>query len=565
MEKFNDWPYERPDVEKIKKDLGQLIEEFKTASSSQQQVKIMKKVNDISNEYHSLATIASIRNSIDTRDEFYEKERDFYDDISPEISDIFFEYYQALSQTNFKKELVEEFGEQIFIYADFQVKSFDKAIINDLKEENKLVSSYSKLVAGAKIEFDGKELNLSQLAPYGQKADRETRKKAMDARYDFVKENQGQFDSIYDKSVKLRHQMAQKMGFDNYVPLGYLQMQRADYTPEMVADYRQQVLEHIVPLTVRLRERQAKRIGIKDFKYYDQGFHFTSGNAMPKGDAKYIVSNGEKMYHELSEETGEFFDLMIANDLMDLETKKGKDIGGYCTYIPKYRAPFIFSNFNGTSADIDVLTHEAGHAFQVYSSRDQKLSEYLWPTYESAEIHSMSMEFFTWPWMSLFFKEETEKYKFKHLSSGLLFLPYGVAVDEFQHRVYENPSISPLERRKLWRDIELKYFPDLDYDGHAYLESGGKWQLQSHIYQRPFYYIDYTLAQVCAFQFWVRMQQDFKSAWKDYLNLCKAGGSLSFLQLVELAGLESPFKPGVLQKVAEQISGWLDQINDEEL
>lgn len=562
MDKFTALPYTRPNISAVKADFRQQVELLKNAATYDKQKEAIQVINKINADVDTASNLAYIRNSIDTTDKFYDGERTFFDENGPEISDLNFEYYTALEASKFKDELIQEFGEQLFTIASYRVNSFSKDIIEDLKEENKLGSTYSKLVASAKIQFDEKELNLSQLSPYAQSKDRTVRKAAAEARYNFVSENSEQFDSIYDNAVKLRHKMATKMGLKNFVELGYLRMQRSDYTPEMVANYREQVLKHIVPLAVKIRKKQAERLGLEKLKHYDLSLFYDTGNPKPKGDPQWIVNNGVKMYQELSTETGEFFDFMTKYELMDLETKKGKDVGGYCTFIANYGAPFIFSNFNGTSGDIDVLTHEAGHAFQVYSSKHHKINEYFWPTYESAEIHSMSMEFFTWPWMGLFFKEDTEKYKYEHLSSGLLFLPYGVAVDEFQHAVYENPDMTPAERKSTWRTIEKKYMPDLDYDGHEYLESGGRWQLQSHIYQSPFYYIDYTLAQICAYQYWIKMQDDFKGAWKEYLGLCQAGGSLPFLKLVDLAGLKSPFSEGTLEGVAASIEAWLEKVDD---
>lgn len=562
MEKFSTLKYKRPQIDTFKEAFNIQLKALKEAKDYTRQKKAIAEINKLNNYFSTVSSLASIRNSIDTRDEFYDKEKDFFNDVSPEIEDLNFEYYKALNNSSFKKELKKEFGEQLFTIAAFRVKSFDTSLIEDMKAENKLSSEYSKLVASAKIDFDGKECNLSELIPYTQSPDRATRKAASEARFNFVAENSDKFDELYDKLVKLRHGMAQKLGYKNYVELGYINMMRSDYTPEMVAKFRKQVEEYIVPLTVKIRKKQAKRLGLDSLKHYDNSFKFKSGNPKPKGDPEWIVDNGQKMYNELSPETKEFFNFMKDNELMDLITRKGKQMGGYCTMLPDYKAPFIFSNFNGTSGDIDVLTHEAGHAFQVYSSRHFEIGEYYWPTYEACEIHSMSMEFFTWPWMNLFFKEDTEKYKYEHLSSGLLFLPYGVAVDEFQHEIYKNPEMTPAERKATWRKIEKKYLPDLDWDGHEYLENGGRWQLQSHIYQVPFYYIDYTLAQICAFQFWVRMHENYKEAWSDYLTLCQAGGSKSFLGLVELAGLQSPFKEGTVESVVDKIENWLDKIDD---
>ena len=565
MVTFKEYEYKRPNLEELKKDVRVLVDQFKQATSVEAQSEVIEKINAFRNNFSTQANLVYIRASIDTNDEYYQNERDYLDDISPQVEEIVFEYYQELVKSPFRQQLEEKWGTQLFALAENQIKAFSPKIIELMQKENKLVSEYSKLVASAQIEFDGKTLTLAQLAPYAESTDREVRKQAMKTRFNFFAENGDKFDHIFDQLVKLRHQIATTLGYKNYVELGYINMNRIDYNAEMVKKYREQVREFIVPLATKLYERQAKRIGIDDFKFYDEGLNFLSGNAKPKGESSWIVENGKKMYEELSPETGEFFNFMIQHELMDLEAKKGKESGGYCTFIENYDSPFIFSNFNGTSGDIDVLTHEAGHAFQVYSSRNIGIPEYLWPTYESAEIHSMSMEFFTWPWMELFFKDDTEKYKFAHLSSALLFLPYGVSVDEFQHVVYENPTMTPAERKQAWKEIEAKYLPHRDYDGYEYLEQGGFWQRQGHIYASPFYYIDYTLAQVCAFQFWKRSRENFDDAWKDYIHLCQLGGSMSFTKLVEEAGLISPFEKGCIKSVIGAIEEYLNSVEDEKL
>ncbi|WP_139070823.1 M3 family oligoendopeptidase, partial [Paenibacillus sp. KS1] len=341
-----------------------------------------------------------------------------------------------------------------FQLAEKMLKTFSPEIIEDLQMENKLSTEYSQLIASAKVLFEGEERTLAQLTPFELSTDRDMRKRASEAKFGFMSENEAKFDRIYDDLVKVRTKIAKKLGYENYVQLGYDRMCRTDYNAEMVANFRAQVLEHIVPAATKLKERQGNRIGVDHMYYYDESFNFKTGNATPKGDPDWIVQNGAKMYEELSPEMNEFFTFMRENELMDLVSKRGKQSGGYCTFLSEYGAPFIFSNFNGTSGDIDVLTHEAGHAFQVYESRHFEVPEYNWPTYEAAEIHSMSMEFFTWPWMELFFQEDTEKYKFAHLAGALLFIPYGVTVDEFQHFVYSNPEATPAERKAAWRDIE---------------------------------------------------------------------------------------------------------------
>ncbi|MBR0575399.1 M3 family oligoendopeptidase [Proteiniclasticum sp. BAD-10] len=560
--KFQDYKYERPDMDQIKAEIGVIFNGMESAATEEEFLKFMDQFIAIRRTVETMFTLVSIRHSIDTRDEFYDKESDYVDMAMPQFQDLAISFYHRILASPFRDAIEKKYGKHLLNLAEVSVKAFKPEIIEDLQEENKLSSEYSKLVASASILFDGEERNLSGLVPYMENPDRSVRKAAYEAYSGFFRDHEADFDRIYDELVKVRDRMAKKIGYASYVEMAYDGLLRTEYGPKEVKAYREAIGKHIVPLVVKLRERQAKRLGLDELKYYDEAIEFTTGNATPKGTPEWIINNGKTMYTELSPETEEFFNFMTDHDLLDLVTKKGKQAGGYCTYIPDHKAPFIFSNFNGTSGDIDVLTHEAGHAFQVYSSRAYEVPEYSFPTYEACEIHSMSMEFFTWPWMKLFFEEDTNKYHFSHLQGTLLFLPYGVSVDEFQHFVYENPTATPEERKLKWREIEKKYLPLKNYDDNEFYDRGGFWFKQLHIFTSPFYYIDYTLAQVCALQFWIRSRKEGKKAWEDYVSLCKEGGSKPFLELVKIAGLQNPFQSETIPSILPEIEAYLDAVDD---
>lgn len=560
--KFSEIEYERPNVQELQEKFGHLINLFNKAESFDEQDALIRNINDLRMEFQTLGTIASIKYSIDTNDKQFEEEQDFYDSNSPVFDGLVHQYYTAIVGSKFRPQLEKKWGKQLFDVAEVTLKTFSQEIIEDLKKENELRTDYSKLLASAKIFFDGEEKNLQGLIPYMESTDREVRKAANEAKWKFFSDNEEEFDRLFDELVKLRDRIAKKLGYKNFVQMGYDRMGRTDYNSEMVEKFRKQVEKFIVPIAVKLKQKQQSRLGLESFKYYDQPLDYKSGNAKPHGSPDWIVSCAKNMYSELSPETNEFFNFMLDNEMMDLVNKKGKDTGGYCTFIEKYKAPFIFSNFNGTMGDIEVLTHEAGHAFQAYSSRNFEIPEYFFPTSEACEIHSMSMEFLTWPWMNCFFKDQTEKFKYSHLKGSVIFIPYGVSVDEFQHWVYENPQATPLERKQAWLNIEKKYLPYIDYDNNEFLEKGGRWQQQRHIYMSPFYYIDYCLAQICAFQFWKKALENREQALEDYLRLCRAGGSKSFLGLVETANLISPFKDGCLESFMGVIDQWLENFDD---
>jgi M3 family oligoendopeptidase len=564
--KYSEMKYVRPDINEVGKKFSQLINSFKNAKSFEEEDTVIGSINDLKYEFDSMSVMAELNYSIDTTNENYEEEYAYFDNSLPVFEDYANEFYKVLVSCKYKEQLIEKYGKQLFVKAELKNKCLNNSIVEDLQEENRLVSEYLKIRASAKINFDGKERNLTGLMAFMESDDKETRKKAFDAYWKFYSDNSKCFDELFDKLVKLRNNISDKLGSKNFVETGYARMERSDYDQKNVEQFRKNILKYFVPLATKLSEKQRKRLSLEKLMIYDIPIQFNSGNATPKGNSEWIMDNGKIMYDELSQETSEFFDFMVENELMDLENRQGKALGGFCDLIAKYKSPYIFANMNGTSGDITVLTHEAGHAFQTYKSRNIELIECQDPTSDACEIHSMSMEFLTYPWMNLFFKDDTNKFKYSHIIESVNFLPYGVLVDHFQHWVYENPLVSPDERKSKWRELEKIYMPYLEYGDNDFLESGGRWQRQSHIYGLPFYYIDYCLAQICAFQYWSKAimngDGEFKKVLGDYIKLCEAGGSMSFLELVKYGNLESPFEESVIKKLAKEIETYIDSIDD---
>ncbi|MCS7075146.1 MAG: M3 family oligoendopeptidase [Bacteroidia bacterium] len=560
--KFSQYPYERPDISSLEEKFFSTVKKIKRELVIRDIVKCVDELNQLRKQFETMATLASIRYTLDTQNPQYQAEQDFFDVHYPIYQSWLVEFYKMVWTHPSLYEFKSEYGWQFIKLADCAIRCFNKNIVDDLKQENQLVSEYTKLIASAKIEFEGKTYNLTGLVPFMQDVNRDRRLRAHQAYLSFFVQQAHKLDELFDTLVKLRTTIAQKLGFENYVRLGYLRLSRVDYTDQEVARYREYIRKYVVPIAQILQERKRKRLHLDKLYFYDEKLKFNSGNPTPKGDPQWILQQGKTMYQELSPETAEFFTFMQENELMDVINREGKASGGYCTYLSAYKAPYIFSNFNGTAHDVEVLTHEAGHAFQMYCSREQPLPEYYMPTYEACEIHSMGMEFITWKWMELFFKEDTEKFKFDHISSALTFLPYSTMVDEFQHIIYQNPNYTPQERKQVWQTLEKKYLPYRDYADLPFASQGGIWQAQSHIYANPFYYIDYALAQICALQYWRWYQEQPEAAWQSYLTLCKAGGSKSFLELLELGGLSSPFDEDTVRSVVEHAYQWLDQIDD---
>ena len=554
MTRFSEIPYRRPDMDALAAAVEEATRKVRGAKSFEEVRDAYFAVQEKEQETDTMYTVCHVRNTIDTADAFYDSEMKWLREATARTIPQFKAWKKALAESAFRGECEAAFGAQLFRKIDASLLTSDERIIPETIREGELRQAYQKVTALAATEFRGEPCNFYGLLKHMQSTDRPERKEAFEAWAALYEQISGTLEEQYGEQVRLRDAMAKKMGFASYTDMAYIMRNRFDYTREDAARFREQVRKVITPAAAEIREMQRKHLGVDRLRYYDEALKYPDGNAVPIGTAKELVEKARRMYREMSPETGEFFDFMTEHELYDLETKPGKRMGGYMTRLPLYQAPFIFSNFNGTEADVDVLTHEAGHAFQGYlAMRSIPVAALCGSTSEINEIHSMSMEHFAYPWMESFFGAKTEKYITAHLIGALCTIPYLVSVDEFQHEVYARPDSTPADWRKIWRDIERKYMPWRDYDGNAFLEGGGFWMQKQHIFLYPFYYIEYALAQICAFQYYGRMKEDRKAAWEDYLRLCRAGGTKGYFELLETGNLLNPFREGTVEKATAHV------------
>ena len=551
--KFSEMPYTRVDMNKVEETYKNLIERAKNAKSGEELFAVHQERYQFMGDVATNMTLAHIRHDIDTADEFYTAENDYYDEVGPLLENYDNMYSKVLFESPHRAYMESKIGKVPFKNIEIALKAFDEKLIPLMQEENALSSRYTKVIASAKIPFDGEIYNLSLMGKFTTSNDRDVRKRAWKAVSDFFVTVADELDEIYDLLVKNRTAQAKMLGYENYVELGYYRMNRNCYDKAMVENFRKQIKEVFVPFAEKLHEERRERLGIEKLKYYDNGIYFLNGNPAPTGTPEEILKAGQDMYRELSPETAEFFDFMMENELFDVLGRKTKRAGGYMTFLPNYKSPFIFANFNGTSGDVDVITHECGHAFQGFVTRNEEIREFTDITMETAEIHSMSMEYFTYDWMGKFFGDRKDDYYKMHLADSAIFVPYGTMVDEFQHHVYENPDMTPAERNALWLKLESEYRPYLDYEDIPFFSTGGWWQRQLHIYQMPFYYIDYVIASICAMQFKTMMYEDYKKAWDNYLKLCKLSARDFFTNMIKEVGLNSPFEDGCIAALVEKL------------
>lgn len=558
--KFSEMPYVRPDLEALRQAAETAVTALDAASSAQAQLDAYEAYEKAAATAETMRSLCYIRHTIDTRDTFYEAEQDFFDEAGPQMEELDQQVSRALLRSPFRAELSEALGALLFTNLEIQVRSFDPALLPLMQEENKLASAYQKLYASAMVEFQGQTMPLPKLGPYKEHPDRAVRKAAYETEGKFFDDHQAELDELFDKLVKNRTEQARLLGHENYLQLGYDRLGRNCYGPREVAAFRDQIARDIVPVVAKIKADQAARLGLDALKYYDDLMLFPDGNAKPTGTPDEILAAGRQMYAHLSPETAEFGAFLFDNQLLDVLSKDGKAPGGYCTGLPDYQAPFIFSNFNGTSGDVDVLTHEAGHAFASYRAFRKGYPRKLQsPTMESCECHSMSMEFLTQDFHQDFFGPATAKYELGHCEDSLIFIPYGCMIDEFQTRVYENPDWTPARRNAFWLELEKKYRPWIDFDNLPFYGRGAGWQRQLHVYLDPLYYIDYCMAQTVAYQFWLASLENREDAWQRYLAFVDRGGTATFEELVSGAGLKLPYAPGAMAEIGEKISRWIDE------
>jgi len=559
MPNFPEIDYERPSLDGFRECVLRVRLKIMTAHSAAAIESGLLEFQKELSRFDTAYTLCQVRHDLDTSDTFYCDEMEYYEESGPIIDDLAAGVYTLLLSSTYREELTKRVGDMIFRKALTRKETISAEILSELTQEAALENDYSQIMSEAIVLFDGQEIALSMMDPFLESSDREIRQRAHLAVADFFAAKKEKFDEIFDRLVAIRTSIAKKLSFPSFVELGYKRMERYDYTPDMVSAFRSLVVRYIVPVTTEIRRLQRERLEVSELKYYDFPHLFPNGNPRPILEPDDLHEAASTLFRRMFEKDPSFFDVLLSHQFMDLTARKAKSTGGYCSTLLDYGIPYIFMNANGTADDVATLVHESGHAYAAIRSVDSSpFIECLSPTLETCEIHSTAMEYLTYPHMEIFFGDQADAYRQLHMTRSLLFLPYGCMVDEFQHVIYSNPLMSKSERDSVWRLLEDKYQPFIDYDGVSVYEDGGAWQKKGHIFTDPFYYIDYCLAQICALEIWDRSQKDPKAALSSYEQLCMEGGNATFLELLGKAGLTSPFKPELFKKVAYKACEYLE-------
>ncbi len=559
--KFEELAYKRYTVEEAEAAFNLFKEAAERAKRAEDVLEAREKyIRDMREKYYTAHSLSYCRYTQNTADEFYMGEVEYYDNNGPFFTAFFNAYAKIMLESPFRKGLEESLNPIIFKNYEIALKTHSDEVIPDEQEENAIATEYSRLMSSLTCEWNGEELPLSVVRGNLESVDRDIRRLAAESIGNGLKAHAKELDGIYDRLVKVRDRIAKKLGYKNFVELGYYRMGRIDYTKSDVEKFRANVIKDLVPVISKLKAQIKENLGLDEFKFYDDEVYLKEGNPVREISSKEVFENAQIMYDEMNSDIGDFMRSMINTNSFDLEARGNKFGGGYCIDFPSYEHIFILGNFNGACGDIDLITHEFGHAYamsKVYECGDWEIGL---GSMETAECHSMSMEFLSWNWMNLFFKDKAKAYKYKHLCDSLSFIPYGCIVDEFQHVVYENPEMTPEDRKAAYRALEEKYRPYMSIEGIPYLEEGTRWQYQMHIYESPFYYIDYCLAQTVSLGFMAMAQRDYSLALNKYIEFCKKGGQKPFSTLVKEAEIANPFTDGALKEIATAVEKVMEEL-----
>ena len=558
MPQYAELIYERPSVEEFRECAMRTRLRLMTSKDMSIAEASLAELQKMLSKFYTSESLSRIRHDQDTSDPFYADELTFFEEADPVVWELTSAVYSSLLHSEIAPLLMERFGKMIFMKAKTYKETISTEVVEELSQEAALQNRYDQILSEAKIDFEGHIYNLSMMQPFLESTNRDERKSASKAVSDYFAGELNTFDEIFDAMVRIRTSIAKKLSYSTFVELGYKRMERYDYTPEMVEELRQNILRYIVPITIEIRRLQKKRLQVDELFYYDLPCLFPKGNPRPAIEMKdYQRCTGE-LFRALFEKDPSFFDVLGEHGFTDLLTREKKSAGGYCSTLHDYGIPFIFMNANGTFDDISTLVHESGHAYAAIRGVDSSpFIECQSPTLETCEIHSTALEYLSYPYLEVFFKGNASAFREMHMTDALLFLPYACMVDEFQHRVYRESDMSFSQRHSVWKALEDKYQPFLNYDGDNFYEAGAAWVKKSHIFTSPFYYIDYCIAQIVALQLWDISRKNPQEALIKYDRICSEGGSKPFLEIIATADLQSPFSADVVKRIAYITSEYL--------
>ncbi len=435
-----------------------------------------------------------------------------------------------------------------------RVELFNRKNLRLEVREEKLKQRYQKLTGAMAVKFDGKERTLQQMGRYLEEPDRETRRRAWEGVAKRRLRDRDRIEGLFDKLFRLRLEMAGNAGFDDYIEYTFRSKERFDYTVDDCGKFHDAVEKAVVPAFHGLQEERRERLGVDGLRPWDLNVDPEGAPPLrPFKDAKELVEKAGRVFMRLDPELGAQFAMMAENDLLDLESRKGKAPGGYCADYQERRLPFIFMNAAGLDRDVNTLIHESGHSFHNLACRQEPLLHYRFYPSEAAEVASMGMELLAAPFLEEFYSEDdARRSRRKHLEQIVMLLPWIATIDSFQQWLYTHTGHTREDRRNAWLAVKKKFGGIEDFSGYEDALAF-EWHRQLHIFLHPFYYIEYGIAQLGALELWQKAMQDREEALAKYKEALALGGSRPLPEFFRTAGLNFDFSEKRIKKLVEDV------------
>ncbi|MFH1112379.1 MAG: M3 family oligoendopeptidase [Pseudomonadota bacterium] len=520
------------------------------------------RLSELLEEAFSRLHVATTVNTADKRAE--ERYHQFLDEIYPPSE----EAEQKLKMKILESGAEEPGFEIPLLKMRTEAEIFRGENLRLLVEEHKLTNQYDKIVGAQTVKWDGEERTIAQMRPLYQETDRSLRESAWRLAAGRQMEDRGAINDLWGEFLGVRRDLAGNAGFSDYRSFRWKQMLRFDYAPEDCRRFHEAIERCVVPAAGRICERRRTLLGLETLRPWDMDVDpFCRPPLAPFVTAAELVEKASVIFHNVDPVLGGYFDTMSREGLLDLENRKDKAPGGYCTEFAAAKRPFIFMNAVGVHDDVQTLLHESGHAFHTFERSSLPYFQQRQVGMEFAEVASMAMELLASPYLSderggLYSKEDAARAVTQHLEWCILFWPFMALVDAFQHWVYENPSdaVNPSKCDETWARLQDRFTPWIDWRGLEQERITG-WHRKLHIHTVPFYYVEYGLAQLGATQIWHKALKDRKTAVEAYRKALSLGGTVGLPQLYSAAGASFSFDEGSLGTAVSLILDTVETMN----
>lgn len=506
-------------------------------------------------------SILYIRMTCQTDDEARAKAfTEFLEKISPAIKPLDDQLNQRFVELNKSYSIDQERYAEYSRAIQADIDLFEQRNVDLQTQVDLLSQEYQKICGSMMVEFDGEERTMPQMGKYLLEQDRDLRERAWKASANRRMQDKDKLDEIFDKMLNLRHQIALNAGCDNFMEYKFRQLHRFDYTPADCKQYHDTVEKLVVPVWKKVCERRKARMKLDQLKPWDTSVDPLGLPPLkPFDKVDELIVKCQKMFQRVDPDLGNQFQEMADAGLLDLASRKGKAPGGYQSSLDESRKPFIFMNAVGTDSDVNTLLHEGGHAFHTMACRADHLKDYRHGPMEFNEVASMAMELLAREYIDEFYSEDEKKRSIQeHLEDIIFILPWVATIDCFQHWIYENPQHTAAERRAKWVEIYRRFSSgSVDWSEFAEIEEY-LWHRQLHIFEVPFYYIEYGIAQLGALQVWQNAKRDWSGAIRDYRKGLALGGSKPLPEIYQTAGIKFDFSAEIIGPLMDAIQTSID-------